>query len=145
MHTGSSSPFNKKESVIKEWPVWNQAITVSSFPFVWGQTTHCFKTGNILCNLFPGSSIHSDCHNSNIYLLARDITKIIVAYYLHYDLQLTTNKKRQMVGNHQRNISISGWTLLLCDYLLLCRSMHTATFMTLNQKMVTIKHYEINQ
>ena len=33
---------------------------------------HCFNTGNISCNLFPGSSSHSDCHNSNIYLLARD-------------------------------------------------------------------------
>ena len=48
------------------------AVTVSSFLFVQGQTTHCFKTGNILCNLFPGSSSYADCHNSNIYLFARD-------------------------------------------------------------------------
>ena len=31
MHTGGSSPFNKKEWVIKEWPMYNWAITVSSF------------------------------------------------------------------------------------------------------------------
>ena len=39
----------------------NWAITVSSFLFVQGQTTHRFKTGNISCNLFHGSSSHSDC------------------------------------------------------------------------------------
>ena len=33
MHTGGSSPFNKKEWVIKEWPMCNRAITVSSFLF----------------------------------------------------------------------------------------------------------------
>ena len=31
MHIGGSSPFNKKEWVIKEWPMYNRAITVSSF------------------------------------------------------------------------------------------------------------------
>ena len=72
VHIDGSSPFNKKEWVIKEWPMCNQAITVSSFLFVRGQTTHSFKTGNILCSLFPGNSSHSDCHNSNIYLLAPD-------------------------------------------------------------------------
>ena len=72
MHIGGSSPFNKKEWVIKEWPMCSWAVTVSSFLFVRGQTTHRFKTGNISWNLFPGSSSHSECHNSNIYLLARD-------------------------------------------------------------------------
>ena len=33
---------------------------------------HSFNTGNILCNLFSGSSSHSDCHSSNIYLFACD-------------------------------------------------------------------------
>ena len=50
----------------------SQAITVSSALLVGGQTTHCFNTGNISCNLFPRSSSHSDCHNSNIFLLAHD-------------------------------------------------------------------------
>ena len=50
----------------------NRVNTVSSFLFFRGQTTHCFKTGNISCNLFPGSSSYADCHNSNIYLFARD-------------------------------------------------------------------------
>ena len=72
MHIDGSSPFNKKEWVIKEWPMCSRAITVSSFLFVRGQTTHCFNTGNISCNLFPRSSSHSDCQHSNIYLLARD-------------------------------------------------------------------------
>ena len=31
----------------------NRAITVSSFLFVQGQTTHSFKTWNIIYNLFP--------------------------------------------------------------------------------------------
>ena len=39
MHTGGSSPFNKKEWVIKEWPMCNRAITVSSFLVVRGQNT----------------------------------------------------------------------------------------------------------
>ena len=34
MHIGGSLPFNKKEWVIKEWPMCNRAITVSSFLFV---------------------------------------------------------------------------------------------------------------
>ena len=68
MHIGGSSPFNKKEWVITEWPMCNWAITVSSFLFVWGQTIHSFKTGNILCNLFPRNSSHSDWHNCNICL-----------------------------------------------------------------------------
>ena len=72
IHIGSSSPFNKKEWVIKEWPMCNWAITVSSFLFVKGQTTHFFKTGNILCNLLSGNSSHSNCPSCNIYLLARD-------------------------------------------------------------------------
>ena len=72
MHTGGSSPFNKKEWVIKEWPMCNWAITVSSFLFAWGQTTHSFNIGNILCNLFSGNSSHSDCHSSNIYLFVCD-------------------------------------------------------------------------
>ena len=72
MHIGGSSPFNKKEWVIKEWPMCNQAITVSSFLFVRGQTIHSFNTGNILYNLFSRNSSHSDCHSSNIYLFVRD-------------------------------------------------------------------------
>ena len=68
MHTGGSSPFNKKEWVIKEWPMCNRAITVISFLFVPGQTIHSFNTGNILYNLFSRNSSHSDCHSSNIYL-----------------------------------------------------------------------------
>ena len=72
MHIGGSSPFNKKEWVITEWPMCNQAITVSSFPFVRGQTIHSFNTGNILYNLFSGNSSHSDCHSSNIYLFVCD-------------------------------------------------------------------------
>ena len=72
MHIGGSSPFNKKEWVIKDWPICNRAITVSSFLFVWGQTIHSFNTGNILYNLFSGNSSHSDCHSSNIYLFVRD-------------------------------------------------------------------------
>ena len=71
MHTGDSSPFNKKEWVIKEWPMCNQAITVSSFQFVRGQTIHSFNIGNILSNLFSRNSSHSDCHSSNIYLFVR--------------------------------------------------------------------------
>ena len=72
MHIGGSSPFNRKEWVIKEWPMCNWAITFSSFLFVWGQTIHYFNTGNILCNLFSGNSSHSDCHSSNIYLFVCD-------------------------------------------------------------------------
>ena len=74
MHTGGSSPFNKKEWVIKEWPMCNRAITVSSFLVVRGQNTHTQKinNGNILYNLFPGNSSHSDCHSSNIYLFVCD-------------------------------------------------------------------------
>ena len=49
MHIGGSSPFNKKERVIKEWPMCNWAITVSPFLFVRGQIIHCFKAGYILC------------------------------------------------------------------------------------------------
>ena len=55
MHTGGSSPFNKKEWVIKEWPMCNRAITISSFLFVQGQTIHSFNTGNILHNYFLGT------------------------------------------------------------------------------------------
>ena len=72
MHIGGSSPFNKKEWVIKEWPMCNRAIIDSSFLFVRGQTIHSFNTGNIWCNLFSGNSSHSDCHSSNIYLFVRD-------------------------------------------------------------------------
>ena len=71
MHTGGSSPFNKKEWIRKEWPMCNQAITVSSFLFFRGQAIHSFNTGNILYNLFSGNSSHSDCHSSNIYLFVR--------------------------------------------------------------------------
>ena len=35
MHIGGSSPFNKKEWVMKEWPMCHQAIRASSFPFHW--------------------------------------------------------------------------------------------------------------
>ena len=66
IHIGGSSPFNKKEWVIKEWPMYNRAITISSFLFVRGQTIHSFSIGNILYNLFSGNSSHSDCHSSNI-------------------------------------------------------------------------------
>ena len=72
IHTGGSSPFNKKEWVIKEWPMCNRAITVSSFLFLQGQTIHSFNIGNILYNLFSGNSSHSDCHISNIYLSVCD-------------------------------------------------------------------------
>ena len=72
MHIGGSSPFNKKEWVIKEWPMCNRAITVSSFLFVRGQTIHSFNTGNILHNLFSGNSSHLDCHSSNVYFVVRD-------------------------------------------------------------------------
>ena len=71
MHIGSSSPFNKKERVRKEWPMCNWAITVSSFLFFQGQDIHSFNTGNILYNLFSGNSSYSDCHSSNIYLFVR--------------------------------------------------------------------------
>ena len=71
IHTGGSSPFNKKEWVIKEWPMCNRALTVSSFLFVRGQPIHSFNTGNMLCNLFSENSSHSDCHSSNIYLFVR--------------------------------------------------------------------------
>ena len=64
--------FNKKEWVIKEWPMCNRAITVSSFLFTGQQTIHSFNTGNIFCNLFSGNSSHSDCHSSNIYLFVCD-------------------------------------------------------------------------
>ena len=37
MHIGGSSPFTKKEWVIKEWPMYNRANTVSSFQFVRGE------------------------------------------------------------------------------------------------------------
>ena len=70
IHIGGSSPFNKR--VIKEWPMCNRAITVSSFLFLRGQTIHSFSIGNILYNLFSGNSSHSDCHSSNIYLFVRD-------------------------------------------------------------------------
>ena len=40
MHIGGSSPFNKKEWVIKEWPMCNRAITVSSSLFVDSGSTH---------------------------------------------------------------------------------------------------------
>ena len=63
MHIGSSSHFNRKEWVIKEWPMCSRAITVSSFLFVRGQTIHSFNTGNILYNLFSGNSFHSACHH----------------------------------------------------------------------------------
>ena len=72
IHIGGSSPFNKKEWVIKEWPMCNRAITVSSFLFLWGQTIHSFSIGNILYNLFSGNLSHSNCHSSNIYLFVRD-------------------------------------------------------------------------
>ena len=73
MHIGGSSLFNEKEQVIfLKRPMCNQAITVSSFLFVRGQTKHSFNTGNILCNLFSGKSSHSDRHSSNIYLFVRD-------------------------------------------------------------------------
>ena len=71
MHTGSSTPFNKKEWVIKEWPMCSRDITVSSFLFVWGQTIYSINTGNILYK-FSGNSSHSDCHSSNIYLFVHD-------------------------------------------------------------------------
>ena len=70
IHIGGSSPFNKKEWVIKEWPMYNRAITISSFLFVRGQTIHSFSIGNIWYNLFSGNSSHSD--SSNIYLFVRD-------------------------------------------------------------------------
>ena len=71
MHTGGSSPFNKKEWVIKEWPMCNRVITVSLL-FVREQTIKKFNIENILYNLFSGNSSHSDCHTSNIYLFVRD-------------------------------------------------------------------------
>ena len=71
MLTGASSPFSKKQRVIKEWPMCNRAITVSSFLFFRGQDIHSFNTGNILHNLFSRNSSHSDCHSSNIYLFVR--------------------------------------------------------------------------
>ena len=73
IHIGGSSPFNKKEWVIKEWPMCNRAITISSILFVRGQTIHSFSIGNILYNLFSGNSSHSDCHSSNIYLFVRNL------------------------------------------------------------------------
>ena len=72
INIGGSSPFNKKEWVIKKWPMCNRAITVFSFLFLRGQTIHSFSIGNILYNLFSGNSSHSDCHSSNIYLFVRD-------------------------------------------------------------------------
>ena len=73
MHIGGSSPFNKKEWVRKEWPMCNQAITLSSFLFFRGQDIHSFNTWNILYNFFSGNSSHSesDCYSSNIYLFVR--------------------------------------------------------------------------
>ena len=71
MHIGGSSPFNKKEWVRKEWPMCNQASTLSSFLFFPGQDIHSFNTWNILYNLFSGNSSHSDCYSSNIYLFVR--------------------------------------------------------------------------
>ena len=73
IHIGGSSPFNKKEWVIKEWPMCNRAITISSILFVRGLTIHSFSIGNILYNLFSGNSSNSDCHSSNIYLFVRDL------------------------------------------------------------------------
>ena len=53
MHTGGSSPFNKKQWVIKEWPMCSRAITVSSSLFVRGQTTHCFNTVIYFLGAYP--------------------------------------------------------------------------------------------
>ena len=73
MHIRGSSPFSKKEWVIKEWPMCNRAITVSSFRLSEDKKKiHSFNTGNMLYNLFSGNSSHSDCHSSNIYLFVRD-------------------------------------------------------------------------
>ena len=71
MHIGGSSPFNKKDWVIKEWPMCNLAITVSSVLFVRGQIMHCLKSIHILFILFSRNSPHSDCHRSNTYLFVR--------------------------------------------------------------------------
>ena len=47
LHTGGSSPLNKKEWVIMEWPLCNRNITVSSF-------LNCFTFGNI-CVVYPST------------------------------------------------------------------------------------------
>ena len=47
-HTGGSSPFNKKEWVIEEWPMCIRDITVSSLLFVRRQVVQSFKFGNYL-------------------------------------------------------------------------------------------------
>ena len=69
MHTGGSSRFNKKEWVRKEWPMCNQAITVSSFCFSKDKIYILLILG--ISYIFSGNSSHSDCHSSNIYLFVR--------------------------------------------------------------------------
>ena len=46
MHIGGSSPFNEKEWAIKEWPLYNRAVTVSSFLSVRGQTEVVAEVAN---------------------------------------------------------------------------------------------------
>ena len=90
MHIGGSSPFNKKEWVRKEWPMYNRAITVSSFLFVQGQNIHSFNTGNILYNLFSRNSSHSDCHSSNIGKRGKHIWHSRETYtFLTYPLKIS--------------------------------------------------------
>ena len=50
IHTGGSSPLNKKERVIYECPICNREITVSSRLLLrWGET-HSFNFGKVLYN-----------------------------------------------------------------------------------------------
>ena len=55
--------------MIKEWTVCNQAITVSFFLFVQDTLS---KLQIFYVMYFPVTHFHSDCHNSNISLFARD-------------------------------------------------------------------------
>ena len=59
MHIGGSSPFNKKEWVIKEWPECGRAIAVSSYLFVREQSLlNKFICWSKLCHLI-GSALYN--------------------------------------------------------------------------------------
>ena len=69
-HTSGSSPFNKQDWAIQEWPMCNRRIADSSFFFVQGKR-RSVKCGNILWSLFSGNLSQSNCHSSNIIVCMR--------------------------------------------------------------------------
>ena len=72
MHIGGSSPFNKKEWVIKECQCAIRPSQSLLFCLSEDKQNILLTLGMSYIIYFSGKSSHSDCHSSNIYLFVRD-------------------------------------------------------------------------